>query len=89
VYDADKAGEEGPKYIDSLKTWTRRIISIPPPAHDLTDFWKSGGDLRAWAAEHVAGVLGNVLKGLRGEGPVVERWERVLEIANRDAIEIR
>ena len=89
VHDDDQAGEEGRRYIANLQSRIRRIIPVSPPAHDLTDFWKSGGDLRAWAAKHVAGVLENVLTGLQGEGPVVERWERVLEIAKQDAIEIR
>lgn len=89
VHDDDQAGEEGRKYIATLQSRIGRIISIPPPAHDLTDFWKSGGDLRAWAAGHVARVLEDKLKGVQVDGPVIERWERVLEIAKRDAIEIR
>jgi hypothetical protein len=89
VHDDDRAGEEGRRYIATLQSRIGRIISIPPPAHDLTDFWKSGGDLRAWAAGHVLRVLEDVLKGLQLEGPVMERLVRVLEIARRDAIEIR
>jgi hypothetical protein len=89
VHDDDQAGEEGRKYIASLQARIGRIISIPPPAHDLTDFWKSGGDLRAWAAGHVDSALDDALKGLQVEGPVMERWETVLEIAKREAIEIR
>jgi len=37
----------------------------------------------------VARVLEDKLKGVQVDGPVIERWERVLEIAKRDAIEIR
>jgi len=84
VHDDDQAGEEGRKYIATLQSRTGRIISIPPPAHDLTDFWKSGGDLRAWAAGHVARALDDALIGLQVDSPVTERWNKVLELAKRD-----
>jgi hypothetical protein len=89
VHDDDQAGQEGRRYIATLQSRIGRIIPIQPPAHDLTDFWKSGGDLRTWAAGHVARVLEDALIGLQIEGPVMERWVGVLEIAKRDAIEIR
>ena len=84
VHDDDRAGEEGRRYIATLQSRIGRIISIPPPAHDLTDFWKSGENLRSWAAGHVAWVLEDALKGVQVEGPVMERWERVLEIARKN-----
>jgi hypothetical protein len=48
VHDDDKAGDKGRAYIENLKAISPRIESISPPAHDLTDSWKSGGDLRKW-----------------------------------------
>ena len=84
VHDDDQAGEEGRKYIAKLQSRIGRIIPIPPPAHDLTDFWKSGGDLRTWIAEHVARTLGDALKGLKVEGPVKERWKTIMEIAKKN-----
>jgi hypothetical protein len=57
VHDDDKAGDKGRAYIASLKAISPRIVSISPPAHDLTDFWKSGGNVRAWAAGYVAQAL--------------------------------
>jgi hypothetical protein len=88
LHDDDKAGDEGRRYIANLQSRMRRIIPISPPAHDLTDFWKSGGNLRTWAAGHVARVLEDAMKDLEIECPVMERWSTVLEIAKREAIEI-
>lgn len=48
VYDKDKAGEEGGKYIAKLQEKLWRFSLIESPAHDLTDYWKSGGDIREW-----------------------------------------
>ena len=48
VHDDDKAGDRGREYVASLRAISSRIHSISPPAHDLTDFWRSGGNLRAW-----------------------------------------
>lgn len=85
VHDDDQAGEEGRRYIAKLQARTGRVISISPPAHDLTDFWKAGGDVRAWAAGHVARALDEALKGLQVEDPVIERWKTILEIARRES----
>jgi hypothetical protein len=85
VHDDDKAGEEGRRYVAKIQKRTRRVVSIPPPAHDLTDFWKSGGDVRVWAARHVARALGDALKGLQIEGPLMDRWFTILEISRREA----
>jgi hypothetical protein len=48
LHDNDKAGDKGRGYITSLQAISPRIQSIQSPAHDLTDFWKAGGDLREW-----------------------------------------
>jgi hypothetical protein len=84
VHDDDKAGEAGREYIAGLQARTVRVASISPPAHDLTDFWKAGGDVRAWVAGHVAQALEAALGDLQVEGPRVERWFTVLEIARRE-----
>ncbi len=57
VHDDDQAGDEGRDYISKLHAVSARIIAIEPPAHDLTDFWNSGGDLRSWIAGHANNVL--------------------------------
>ncbi|MCG2786447.1 MAG: hypothetical protein L6461_15250 [Anaerolineae bacterium] len=44
VYDDDAAGDKGRAYLAELQKKIPRIQVVPPPAHDLTDFWKSGSD---------------------------------------------
>jgi hypothetical protein len=51
VYDADPAGAAGAA---SLRALSGRAVPVQPPAHDLTDYWRHGGDLRAWIAALVA-----------------------------------
>jgi len=53
VHDDDNAGGKGREYISELQNISDRIQPIFPPAHDLTDYWKSGEDLRTWTAEQV------------------------------------
>jgi hypothetical protein len=58
VYDGDAAGETGRRKFEGI---TRAQSASPPahsinaPAHDLTDYWKQGGDLRGWVRQVVAG----------------------------------
>ena len=75
VHDDDKAGDIGRAYIASLKAISSRIESVSPPAHDLTDFWRLGGDVRAWAAGYVAEAL---------QGTTHPRWVKVLANAKRE-----
>jgi hypothetical protein len=75
VQDDDKAGDRGREYITSLKAISPRIESIAPPAHDLTDFWRAGGDLRNWVAGYVASAL---------QGTTHPRWVRVLDNAENE-----
>jgi hypothetical protein len=75
VHDDDKAGDQGRDYIASLKAISPRIESIIPPAHDLTDFWRAGGDVRAWAAGYAASAL---------QGTTHPRWVKVLANAKRE-----
>jgi len=57
IHDDDKAGAKGREYISELRKISGRIIPVPPPAHDLTEYWKAGGNLRGWTAEQVARSL--------------------------------
>ncbi len=75
VHDDDKAGDKGRAYIASLKAISPRIESIIPPAHDLTDYWQLGGDVRAWAAGYVVSAL---------QGTTHPRWVKVLANAKRE-----
>ena len=61
VHDDDKAGAKGREYISELRKISERIISVPPPAHDLTEYWKAGGDLRGWVATQVSKTLDGIL----------------------------
>jgi len=92
VHDADAAGEKGRQYITSLCAQGSRVKPIPPPelngqaAHDLTDFWKAGGNLRAWAAGHVADAIESALEQASTCPPnyTIERWRRVAAWARRE-----
>lgn len=92
VYDADAAGEKGRQYIANLCAQGSRVKSIPPPelngqaAHDLTDFWKAGGNLRAWAASHVADAMERALEQTSTCPPnyTIDRWRRVAACARRE-----
>jgi hypothetical protein len=58
-HDDDTAGALGAAYMrrvfgDAL----RRYI---PPAHDLTDYWRAGGDLRAYIADVIRGEYGQAV----------------------------
>jgi DNA primase len=76
VHDDDKAGGKGREYISELQNISDRVYSVTPPAHDLTDYWKSGGNLRTWTAEQVFLSLENVLDHM---GPAKqERLDKIL-----------
>ncbi len=79
VHDDDKAGDIGREYIASLKAISPRIESIAPPAHDLTDYWRLGGDVRAWAAGYVVAAL---------QETTHPRWMKVLKNAKRELQEV-
>jgi len=85
VYDDDDAGEKGREYIAGLHTKFSRVKSIQPPAHDLTDFWKSGGDVRGWLAGHVANAMDDALKGMDMTSPAAERLSIITRLAKADA----
>ena len=75
VHDDDKAGERGRSYISKLHAVSERIVPIEPPAHDLTDFWKSGGDLRQWIARQVYHAMAPALNQENESTPM--RWKKV------------
>jgi len=82
IHDDDKAGDEGRQYVARLRQRFPRVQSIRPPAHDLTDFWKAGGDIRAWLAEHVHVALENALQGL---AIIPESWKRIAQLVKAEA----
>lgn len=92
VHDADAAGEKGRQYIARLHAQGSRVKPIPPPelndafAHDLTDFWKAGGNLRAWAAGHVAEALEEALEqaAVSPINPTIDRWRRLAAWARQE-----
>jgi hypothetical protein len=88
IHDDDKAGQQGRAYIQALNARSKRIVPIKPPAHDLTDFWKTGGDLRAWIAGHIASALETALQGISDPSPVVERWKSIAGKVRGEAEEI-
>jgi hypothetical protein len=81
VHDDDQAGARGREYIASLQAKIPRLHPILPPAHDLTDFWKAGGDVREWTARHVSAALEDALTATMITSPQMERYKRVLAFA--------
>jgi len=55
AYDLDGAGDKGAAKLTGLTSRARRV-SVPamPNVKDLTDFWKAGGNLRAWLTFEIA-----------------------------------
>jgi len=78
IYDDDAAGDKGRAYIYDLQKRIPRLKTILPPAHDLTDYWKSGGDIRKWIAGAVAGekFLAHAPAG----------WHKIQELARKEII---
>lgn len=88
VHDDDQAGEKGREYVARLRQVTERVRSVAPPAHDLTDFWKNNGDLRAWIAGCVADALEEAL-GQAATGlitPAMESWRQIALQARQEAV---
>jgi len=61
IYDADEAGRQGGAAI--AMQWPR-AMQVPPPDHDLTDYWQHGGNLRGWLAGVLAAQYERLLDGL-------------------------
>ena len=86
VHDDDKAGQKGRSYISKLHAFGERIIPVLPPAHDLTDYWKSGGDLRSWVARQVQPVLTSALN--EKNAITSERWMKILSHLNTEVARV-
>ena len=69
-------GHRGRSYISKLHAVSERIIPIEPPAHDLTDFWKAGGDLRCWVAKHIYQAMAPAMNN--ENAMTLVRWKKVL-----------
>jgi hypothetical protein len=85
VLDDDQAGAQGLAYFRSLQAQIPRLHPIPSPAHDLTDYWKSGGNLRAWATGHIALALEKALSGTEITEPLFSYWKHLLALAQRES----
>ena len=85
VHDDDKAGAKGREYISELAARFGRVKSIAPPAHDLTDFWKSGGHLRAWMAGHVAEALEMAMTGMDDQLLAKTDWMGIARLARDES----
>jgi hypothetical protein len=81
VYDDDPAGEQARQRFSGLK----RVRPIRPPAHDLTDYWRGGADLRAWIAAQVHAQLSNLVSGLDTgrHAETIAGWSAVLQQASQ------
>jgi hypothetical protein len=84
VHDDDKAGEKGREYIRSLQAISERFQIILPPAHDLTDFWKAGGDVTSWTANHMSAALEEALAGMKTIPSHLARYQYVLSLATQE-----
>jgi DNA primase len=86
LYDDDNAGNRGREYIATIQGFTQRVRVVDPLAHDLTDFWKGGGNLRAWIAGHVADAMEGALAQVdpKLNNPTIERWRRVAALARQE-----
>jgi len=80
VYDADPAGAAGAARLGAL---SRRFRPVQPPAHDLTDYWRQGGDLRAWLATLVAEHMERLLYQLdeQRQPDLFIHWLKIYETA--------
>lgn len=75
VHDDDKAGAKGREYISELRKISERIVPVSPPAHDLTEYWKAGGNLRSWVAGYMIGAL---------RSTSYPRWAEVLKHVEKE-----
>ncbi len=80
TYDDDAAGQSGGTRLRSI---SQRFKPVLPPAHDLTDYWRQGGDLGAWIAELVAEYMEELLNGLddRRHTQLFVSWLEIYERA--------
>jgi hypothetical protein len=83
VYDADPAGVAGAAALGAL---SQRVAPLPPPAHDLTAYWRQEGDVRAWIAAQVAAHMEPLLHRLQeSRHPALfARWLQIYQRALSD-----
>lgn len=56
AYDSDQSGQGGADRLNWLRSSKRlQVPQLKPGDKDLTDFFRSGGDLRGWLSEKLAG----------------------------------
>jgi hypothetical protein len=82
VMDDDEAGDRARVYWDGMAAMRTRLVAAEPPDHDLTDFWKHGGDLRRWLARQAVRLYERALEGMEA---APEGWLRRLEWASDEA----
>jgi hypothetical protein len=80
IHDDDAAGEKGREYIATLQQHCPRIMIVHPPAHDLSDYWKGGDNLRTWLVRSLASTLKSTLTA---NAP--EDWRRVAWLAEQES----
>ncbi|MBN2147993.1 MAG: hypothetical protein JW726_11420 [Anaerolineales bacterium] len=87
VHDDDSAGDQARAYWTRLRHMAPRIRVTAPPAHDLTDFWRAGQDLRSWVAREVAEALGEALRQVHAEAhpEAIGHWRRLMSWARQEA----
>jgi len=82
VMDSDQAGQQNVQdYWAKLQAVSPRLKVLDPPDHDLTDYWKHGGDLRGWLAGAAVGLMALAIEGME-RAP--ERWIRLWEWAQNE-----
>ncbi len=77
VSDDDEAGEKAREFWQGQA----RVTTIKPPDHDLTDYWRKGGDLRGWVARLAAQELERLLVGLVSPAFREKRREWEMQLA--------
>jgi DNA primase len=79
VYDADETGDQAREYWLNAPGLGQRVSVAVPPDHDLSDFFRKGGNLRKWLARLVEGRMGEWMAGMDRErwGEAGERLDAV------------
>jgi hypothetical protein len=49
ILDAGDSDAAGNRASAELFAMTGRVRRCDLPAHDITDYWKAGGDIKSWA----------------------------------------
>jgi hypothetical protein len=84
VMDADAAGDKARERWSQMEGMENRLTVIQPPDHDLTDYWRNGGNLRKWLAGEAGKLLRKAVEGAGEDAPV--GWQKSLEWAEMEAM---